>query len=378
MGDAGGGGCCGEKCEVDLPAVRSPCAACPLRREHPKAVAVCATPQFSETGRGDEDAFTMGGSCGGPCDPSCEGPCCSGCCAGGKAEKGSGVAGGGGSNSIGQIPACGGPECLSVGCRNTANGGCSLSRGGSCAMRAAGLSLMRSTMTAPSRGGCGNPSTGCGMNGGMNGGIDPRKLMRDQQLAGLLPPKTTGGLPPCPGRRYPAIYRPHAPYGMGHYHPLFRAGQLRDPYGKAVDWDDLKGLSVGIYFGADNLTADRAFLPRLVEWYIDTNESSNRQKVEIIFVSLDESYPEFEKHRTRMPWLTLAYEDLALVAELQQHFKAFYPPQRPNFNAAPVSCPPCLHIVRADGSSYRSFQGGDNHLMELDFNHWDFVNYTFC
>lgn len=48
------------------------------------------------------------------------------------------------------------------------------------------------------------------------------------------------------------------------------------------------------------------------------------QKIEIIFVSLDESEEQYKAHRARQPWLALAYGD-PLIEIFKQHFRVMNP-----------------------------------------------------
>ena len=47
--------------------------------------------------------------------------------------------------------------------------------------------------------------------------------------------------------------------------------------------------------------------PRLLLDYRTLNENSDRQKMEIIYVPLDDTEEEYIKMRARMPWLALPY-----------------------------------------------------------------------
>lgn len=89
------------------------------------------------------------------------------------------------------------------------------------------------------------------------------------------------------------------------------------------------GKSVALYFADYSKLKCRNFLPLLTSMYRSINESGmltafssvtmkfffcysifmlgDQQKIEIIFVSLDESFEEYEKHRNKQPWLAISY-----------------------------------------------------------------------
>eukprot|EP01054_Gregarina_sp_Poly1_P001572 Gregarina_sp_Poly_1__1571@NODE_139_length_13109_cov_53_487809_g124_i0_p10_GENE_NODE_139_length_13109_cov_53_487809_g124_i0NODE_139_length_13109_cov_53_487809_g124_i0_p10_ORF_typecomplete_len229_score20_69Thioredoxin_8/PF13905_6/1_3e04Thioredoxin_8/PF13905_6/6e17AhpCTSA/PF00578_21/0_001Redoxin/PF08534_10/0_0026UCH_C/PF18031_1/0_11_NODE_139_length_13109_cov_53_487809_g124_i01239313079 len=190
-------------------------------------------------------------------------------------------------------------------------------------------------------------------------------------------PRAHGWNPHCPhiGSLYPAIYRPHHPHAFYHLHPLFRHGTLLNNDGKPVCWTDLRGVSVALYFGAGNIRRCRNFLPFLVHFYKTINENSDRQKVEVIYVPLDEDDREYDSHRKRMPWLALDRRD-PLIPELKQHFGVFTAPERPKFGVGPRHQPPHMSVIGADGRTLRnlSFDHPDEHLL----SRWNYEQNTFC
>ena len=61
---------------------------------------------------------------------------------------------------------------------------------------------------------------------------------------------------------------------------------------------------IGVYFGAEWCAPCKDFLPKLTQFYEDC-QSKDKVEFEVIFVSLDKTDDDFEKHYKQMPWLTL-------------------------------------------------------------------------
>ncbi|CDJ43638.1 hypothetical protein, conserved, partial [Eimeria tenella] len=76
---------------------------------------------------------------------------------------------------------------------------------------------------------------------------------------------------------------------------------------RPVGLDALWGRSVALLFSAGTHPKCSSFIPFLAQFYKNVNEAGDRPKVEIIYVSLDESEAAFESSRQQMPWLSLQF-----------------------------------------------------------------------
>lgn len=64
---------------------------------------------------------------------------------------------------------------------------------------------------------------------------------------------------------------------------------------------------IGVYFADANSPASKKFTPILRQFYNESN--AGEKKIEIIFVSYDQSYKSFDKNLSQMPWIAVPYGD---------------------------------------------------------------------
>lgn len=190
--------------------------------------------------------------------------------------------------------------------------------------------------------------------------------------------------PPVPGQRmrlvhehqhpYPDVFDPAAPYPFYKLHPLFRPGVLTSAKGKPVTWEELRGKSVALYFADDSKCKCKTFLPVLTNAYRTYNESGDTQKVEIVFVSLDETEEAFHSHRARQPWLTLPFGD-PLIDAFKQHFRVMNPNELLKYGYGPRTSPPALLIVASNGRLLQQLDVCENGAAVL--KKWDIISNRF-
>ena len=78
----------------------------------------------------------------------------------------------------------------------------------------------------------------------------------------------------------------------------------------------IEGKPLMLYFSAHWCPPCRAFTPKLAEFYKTT-----KGKVEIVFISSDNTKPEFEEYFGLMPWLALPFDARTEKDVLAQKFK---------------------------------------------------------
>ena len=66
---------------------------------------------------------------------------------------------------------------------------------------------------------------------------------------------------------------------------------------------------VGLYFSAHWCPPCRSFTPILASWYTNLNSGALKGKLEIVFLSSDQSEEEFNGYYADMPWAALPYSD---------------------------------------------------------------------
>lgn len=169
---------------------------------------------------------------------------------------------------------------------------------------------------------------------------------------------------------YPDIFHPAAPHPYYHIHPLFKAGTLKDVHGLSHSWDELKGKSVALYFADERSQKCLNFLPFLLQFYKTINEGGDTQKIELIFVSLDQDKESAEKHRARQPWLSIDFDD-ELVDDFKQHFRVMNKPEVPKFGYGPRHGPPTVFVIGSDGELQQNLDIEEAGLAGL--LKWDFV-----
>ncbi|KAL8432042.1 hypothetical protein Efla_003483 [Eimeria flavescens] len=157
---------------------------------------------------------------------------------------------------------------------------------------------------------------------------------------------------------------------------LFPEGSLKDANGCVVSQRHLIGKSVGLYFADGRNAKCTSFLPFLLQFYKTVNEGGSHQKIEVIFVSVDESEEAFKDHIKHMPWLTIDYND-PLRHILLRHFRlkdACLPTQ----GQPPRAALPALIVVGADGRDAQFLQvSGGRDEGERALLRWDWRNTKF-
>lgn len=176
------------------------------------------------------------------------------------------------------------------------------------------------------------------------------------------------------GHPYPDIFDPAAPYPFYKLHPLFESGSLIDAKGKTVEWKELHGKSVALYFGDFTKPKCKSFLPVLVNAYRTFNESGDAQKVEVVFVSLDLTEEDYEIHRARMPWLSLKYGD-PLINVFKQHFRVMHPTELPKFGYGQRIGPPALLVIASDGRLLQQLNPAEDGVQII--RKWDIISLRF-
>lgn len=68
-----------------------------------------------------------------------------------------------------------------------------------------------------------------------------------------------------------------------------------------------KDKVIGVYFSAGWCKPCRVFTPNLIEFYRKFKQTTNKLKLEIIFVSSDKDEKAFKEYLTGMPWVALPY-----------------------------------------------------------------------
>ena len=99
----------------------------------------------------------------------------------------------------------------------------------------------------------------------------------------------------------------------GHYFTsLFGSTLLRNEEGTVKECETssiIKEGVVGLYFSAHWCPPCRSFTPILASWYNKLTSSVLNGKLEIVFLSSDQSEEEFDSYYSEMPWAALPYSD---------------------------------------------------------------------
>jgi nucleoredoxin len=93
-----------------------------------------------------------------------------------------------------------------------------------------------------------------------------------------------------------------------------------------------------LYFSAHWCPPCRGFTPKLAAFYNEVNASGNQ--IEVVFVSCDNSPPEFQGYYNEMPWLAVPFENQALKSQLGTQYS--------------VSGIPALILIDKTGRSLRT------------------------
>ena len=83
-----------------------------------------------------------------------------------------------------------------------------------------------------------------------------------------------------------------------------------------------EGTLFGLYFSASWCPPCQAFTPSLVEWFTALTSQGKKLegKLEIVFISSDESETQFQDYFKKMPWYALPYSDRARKRNLAQQY----------------------------------------------------------
>ena len=77
-----------------------------------------------------------------------------------------------------------------------------------------------------------------------------------------------------------------------------------------VPVSSLKGEDkvLGLFFSAHWCPPCRVFTPNLIDWYTRLREGVAKDKLEIVYISLDKDEKTFDEYYETMPWLALPYK----------------------------------------------------------------------
>ena len=77
-----------------------------------------------------------------------------------------------------------------------------------------------------------------------------------------------------------------------------------------VPVSSLKGEDkvLGLFFSAHWCPPCRVFTPNLTDWYTRLREGVAKDKLEIVYISLDKDEKTFDEYYDTMPWLALPYK----------------------------------------------------------------------
>ena len=117
---------------------------------------------------------------------------------------------------------------------------------------------------------------------------------------------------------------------------------------KTISFNDFKssfsGKFVGFYFGAHWAPPSRLFTKTLDTFYKDVN--ANGKQLEVVFVTDDRESKHFESNFSKMPWLSIPYDD--------EHKKQIL---KSRFGVAEI---PTLVIVSAEECQVITHDGRDD------------------
>ena len=89
-----------------------------------------------------------------------------------------------------------------------------------------------------------------------------------------------------------------------------------DKSGATFGKEKVAGKAMGLYFSAHWCPPCRAFTPKLAQYYTE----GLKDKMEIVFVSSDNTKAEFDEYLAEQPWLALSYEKRDTKAQLSEIF----------------------------------------------------------
>lgn len=163
---------------------------------------------------------------------------------------------------------------------------------------------------------------------------------------------------------------------------LFPEGSLKDNNNVVIPQSHLKGKSVALYFADGSDPKCTSFLPFLLNYYRMTNEGGEKQKVEVIFVSLDRDRKAFEEHRMHMPWLSIDLEN-PLTDVLKRHFRVMKEYEVPTYGYGSRTGVPCVVVIGSDGNEAQFLpvssgrEEGDRALLRWDWRNTKFASDRF-
>eukprot|EP00371_Babesia_bovis_P000832 XP_001609479.1 hypothetical protein [Babesia bovis T2Bo] len=106
--------------------------------------------------------------------------------------------------------------------------------------------------------------------------------------------------------------------------PLFTDDMLKNQRGEVVPLADLAGKSVGLLFCDGDTPICLATMPLIIQFYNSINGQGLAKKIEIVYISCDESQEAFERNIRRMPWLHIDYND-RILAVLRNRYNVIDP-----------------------------------------------------
>eukprot|EP00914_Ancora_sagittata_P010454 GHVO01020161.1.p1 GENE.GHVO01020161.1~~GHVO01020161.1.p1 ORF type:complete len:179 (-),score=24.01 GHVO01020161.1:79-615(-) len=175
---------------------------------------------------------------------------------------------------------------------------------------------------------------------------------------------------------YPDIFHPRTPHPRYELSPLFKEGILYDSNGSPLNWEQLRGKSVALFFGSYKNLKSRNFLPMLVQFYKTGNESGDHQKIEVVYVSLDETEEDFEKQKAMMPWPYVSYSDQGALDSIKSHYRIMERRELPKYGYGRHSDPPALLIIDSSGKLLQTIYGKDA-IHDPILRRWDHVKHRF-
>jgi len=111
-------------------------------------------------------------------------------------------------------------------------------------------------------------------------------------------------------------------------------GSLQRNDGSTVEYSELSGKTIGLYFSAHWCPPCRGFTPELAKLYTKLQDAG--KAFEIIFVSSDRDEASFKEYHGTMPWLALPFAERKKKDQLSSMFG--------------VNGIPSFHIVEHDGT----------------------------
>ncbi|ORM39634.1 Nucleoredoxin [Babesia sp. Xinjiang] len=153
---------------------------------------------------------------------------------------------------------------------------------------------------------------------------------------------------------------------------LFEEGTLKNQRGEIVPVAQLMGKSVGLLFCDGSSPLCLSTVPFLIQFYNSVNCKGLMQKIEIVYISCDDTREAFEKNIRRMPWLHVDYEDKLLPILRHRYNVIDAATEYGSFNAVEI---PSIIVVNNRGNEIQRFplyHGRDQSAQTL--RRWDWRN----